>query len=224
MNFNIANNCQIEPHKFLDDLYMLVETHGDKSFVDVGAYDGIDGSNTSCLAEKYWPGLMIEANKQSYNKCKQLYKDFPDINVINTAISNKRQKLDMTLSGPMSTLAIDNQPLMNRVKQRKFSLAKVQCQTLDDVLYEYEYEKIGVLSVDVEGYEYKVLEGFDIQKFRPSLCIIECHEGTNPSTQEISEFYQKELVDNINKYFAKNDYSKIYCDHINNIYIDEYIR
>lgn len=59
MNFNIYKTCQLN-HSFYQQL--LTHYFDDKPgyFVDVGANDGLECSNTSCLVEAGWNGIMIE--------------------------------------------------------------------------------------------------------------------------------------------------------------------
>lgn len=54
-------------------------------FVDVGAYDGVESSNTYALELAGWKGICIEPNKQAYEKLIQVRKCF----AINTAAVSK---------------------------------------------------------------------------------------------------------------------------------------
>jgi Methyltransferase FkbM domain len=50
---------------------------------------------------------------------------------------------------------------------------EVQVVTLDDILAQADNPRIDFLSIDVEGNDLQVLRGFDIQRHRPQLIIIE---------------------------------------------------
>jgi FkbM family methyltransferase len=55
----------------------------------------------------------------------------------------------------------------------------VVVRTLDDILSEARAPTpIDLLSVDVEGHEIEVLEGFDFERWRPRLVLIEDHIAT----------------------------------------------
>ena len=54
------------------------------SFCEFGASDGISSSNTfNLVKERNFTGLLIEADKDRYNKCVENYKSYPDIKVCN---------------------------------------------------------------------------------------------------------------------------------------------
>lgn len=58
-------------------------------FVEFGAYDGITMSNTRCLWEKGWSGVMIEPDKDTFVKLKQNYHNDSRVLCINTWVSFK---------------------------------------------------------------------------------------------------------------------------------------
>lgn len=69
-----------------------------------------------------------------------------------------------------------------------------------------------VMSIDVEGYEWQVVQNFPIQQWEPSLVIVELHD-TNPEYQE--EWPSNNLVAS---YFRDNRYEVLYKDFSNTVY------
>lgn len=55
------------------------------SFIDLGAYDGADYSNTACLAERGWPGVCVDASPDAVAACATRYAGRPDVTVIAAA-------------------------------------------------------------------------------------------------------------------------------------------
>jgi hypothetical protein len=59
---------------------------------------------------------------------------------------------------------------------RVASIIQVPTRTLDSILEEAEVSvPIDLLSIDVEGHETEVLQGFDFSRWRPQLILIEDH-------------------------------------------------
>jgi hypothetical protein len=56
-------------------------------FVDVGAYDGVQMSNTFALAKKGWGGIEIEANPQFFPHLEKNLSPYPNVQVINQRIT-----------------------------------------------------------------------------------------------------------------------------------------
>jgi FkbM family methyltransferase len=80
--------------------------------------------------------------------------------------------------------------------------------TMNDLLKDRKVEKIDFLSMDINGGEPTALKGFDIQRFRPDLVMIEVHQRNQ---KPISEYFEKngyERIDAYLEYDAVNWYYK----------------
>jgi FkbM family methyltransferase len=128
-------------------------------FVDVGAYDGIESSNTYFLEQKGWKGICIEANVDVF---QLLIKNRKSIN-INEAVTDRK-----------GVCMFDTDRIGgNRV---------VSCNTLNNILKENLFPKeIDYLSLDIEGHELPVLESIDFNTWEIKLITVEHNlylEGT----------------------------------------------
>lgn len=134
----------------------VTEFYKDKKngfYVDLGAYDGIQTSNTYFFEESLnWSGICVEANPQIFNRLVQNRKS---IN-LNYAVNNYSG--ECFFSGDR----------ISDIGQ------KVKCQTLEKILEENNCPKIiDYLSMDIEGFEFIVLENFDFDKYEIGLMTIE---------------------------------------------------
>src|SRR3990172_6228246 len=90
---------------------------------------------------------------------------------------------------------------------------EVEVDTLTHMLAVRDWPaRYDVLVVDVEGAEIDVLNGYDLQRWRPTLAIIETHEkidSSKLSTRAVP----------IGEYFAGHDYAKVHSDSINTLYV-----
>lgn len=55
---------------------------GQGSFLDLGCYDGATYSNTAALADRGWPGILVDASPDAIAACAQRYMGRDDITVI----------------------------------------------------------------------------------------------------------------------------------------------
>jgi len=141
-------------------------------FIDVGAFDGVDHSNTYLLEKKYlWNGILIEANPNLH----------PNIEKTRTAKlvksacyseSGLELNFKITANSSISTLEIcDGQDLYDRSASK---LLKVQTQTLQDIIDESNAPNIiDFVSIDVEGAELSVLNGINFNKSQINCFCIE---------------------------------------------------
>lgn len=208
--YKTSSSCQINN---LSNLYL--EKFGYKNngtFVEVGASDGYYSSNTYGLIEAGWNGLCIEPNIYSYELLVKRYKDNNNIKTLQFGIG-KEGKANLVMAGALSTTSTEQ---YNKYKELAWlptieGEITIDMHPLDAVLLENNIHKnFEVLVVDTEGTEYDVLKTFSIDKWMPTMCIVEVHEN--------HQYHIGNNVKEINDYFEVAGYDKIYSDQINNIY------
>jgi len=208
MRYTPRADCQIPTLARIYEQY-LPEAPG--RFVEVGAADGVSVSNTVFLAETGWTGLYIEPHPESVKLCLANHAQHPNVTVVNVAISSFMGEADLFDIGECSTLVWDKSAVDWGGKQdRKF---RVKVTTLDMLLDSLRWQPgFDLLVIDVEQNELKVLTGFDIRRWQPSLVIIEAHEQ-DPAPERNCKALP------ITLWFDKYGYRKIYADHINSIFL-----
>lgn len=214
MTYQMLSDCQI-PN--LSDIY--VEHFGDKigTFVEVGAFDSKSFSNTWGLAIAGWSGLYIEPVAESYLLGLSNHAKHPNIWHLNTAIGSTEGTVKISVGGPLSTTKqemIDLFATFGWAKDHHSgNWVQVRMTTLDKALAESSIEHMDLLVIDVEGAELDVLKGFSIAGYLPRLVIIELHD-INPNYQARSNDFEL-----IKQYFADANYTPIYKDQTNTIYL-----
>ena len=129
-------------------------------YLDIGAYDGIESSNTFALEQAGWEGLCVEPNKEAFDK---LVRNRSSVNVnVAAHFYNGDTQFDGMRTGAVGET--------------------VQCRTLKDILQvKHAPAIIDYLSIDVEGAEMAVLKGMDFDKYHVRMITIEHNaylEGT----------------------------------------------
>lgn len=70
-----------------EQAFILEHFKGEKGrFLDIGAFDGATFSNTRALAELGWGGVLVEPSPESFLALKRLYRDRPDVTLVNALI------------------------------------------------------------------------------------------------------------------------------------------
>jgi FkbM family methyltransferase len=177
-----------EPGRFfgLDNLeeHLLPHVRGRRgTFVELGAFDGVDQSNTAWLeANRGWRGILIEPIPEAYEQC---VRNRPLATVVNCAcVSDQYSEpmVEMVYSGLMSIVrgarSSDETDeawisLGEELQELERYTCSVPARTLTAVLDEHRLRCIDLLSLDVEGYEIEVLKGFDLERFRPRHIVVE---------------------------------------------------
>ena len=141
-------------------------------YVDVGCQHPIKNNNTYLLFKKGWNGLNIDLDKDNidlFNVAR------PNDQNINVAISNKIGETDLYFYHKKSPINTIDKKTSDYQKASISEIKKIKTNTLTNIIKNSKYKnsKIDLLSIDVEGHEREVLEGFDFSICRPDVIVIE---------------------------------------------------
>jgi FkbM family methyltransferase len=148
--------------------------------VEVGAFDGKQCSNTYAFETLGWDCVLIEPDPEMAERCLQ---NRPCSRVIQAAIGPasavgtivfNRVRTAADWSGMMS-FTDGNQDHLEKCRRMgaKIEEVNVPYRSLNDVLAGLE-SPVDFVSIDVEGHELNVLDGFDLERFRPEVIMTEC--------------------------------------------------
>lgn len=154
-------------------------------YVDIGANDPVALSNTKRFYDRGWSGLCIEPNPQKYVElCQQRPRDI----ILNIGIS------DVYGHEPFFVLDHDSVSTFDLKTAKETNLERgtkiqdtlgITIKRLEAVLPTYlDGTPIDFMSIDVEGYEMKVLSSNDWTKYRPKVIVIEI----NNNPQQILDY------------------------------------
>ena len=144
-------------------------------YVDVGCYHPIHRNNTYLLYKQNWRGINIDVSQFSVELFDHLRPD--DLNY-NCAVSNKNETVKLFFQKELSQLSTIENDQAKKVFQGNIKEKEIQAFTLDEILNRDKYKnvKIDFLNIDVEGADFKVLDGLSFQKFNPELICVEIHD------------------------------------------------
>lgn len=140
-------------------------------FVDVGANEPEEGSQSWRFEQAGWNGVLIEPQPKLAQRLAQSRRA-PVVAAACSAPENAGNTMTLYLSGPHSSL----KPELAVVGSAVQGAIEVPVRTLDDILVDAKAPSpIDFVSIDVEGHGVEVLRGFDIARWRPRLILIEDH-------------------------------------------------
>lgn len=131
----------------------------DGFFIELGAMDGIQYSNTLFFEKELnWRGVLIEPTQQ-YNF---LEKNRPLAHNFNLAVSEKEGEIEFLGNGALGGM-IHTMPDWHKFgwhldKQNSY---KVKSKPISKILENLNIERVDFFSIDVEGGEIEVLKTFD---------------------------------------------------------------
>jgi FkbM family methyltransferase len=183
-------------------------------YVDVGANHPIIDSVTKHFYDKGWHGINIEPNKRLY---ELLTNDRPrDIN-INAGISSKPGRLAFREYVIGSGLSTFSSQIKDQYSSKTSKLTdsykdyQVKVVRLEDIFSQNAKDVlINFLKIDVEGFEYEVIESNDWKKYRPQVLCIEANHIVKDWRPLMKKYkYTKVYFDGLNEYYVANEYPDI---------------
>ena len=161
-----------------EDLF-LMDYFKDKSkgfYIDIGCYHPIKYSNTALLFQKGWNGINIDMNVASIDLFNIIRPN--DINIC-ASLSDKDENVfayyDHFFSPINSLKEKFSDFASNNISFRKHKKYEVKTTTFDKIIKTkgISIPKIDFLNIDVEGVDLEVLQGFNLDKYKPELICIE---------------------------------------------------
>lgn len=182
--------------------------------IEIGAYDGVICSNTYFFEKLGWDCLVVEPIPEL---CEAIRRRRQCI-VANVAISDRNGETDFFIAEKAEILSTleTRKEITNRIDSEggKLKKIRVKTQTLESLLNETGFSvHIDFVSIDVEGHEFHVLQGFPFHTISPKILIIE--DNTTNHNLAINNYlsnfgYIRFKRTGCNDWYAKsNDYSII---------------
>ena len=178
--------------------------------IDIGAGLGTERSNTYYFEKKYWTCLCIEPNPNLYNHMR-MYRRL----ALNLACSNHDKKsapfhvyvVDQNNQEAISSLVVDQRLVESHkgIINETYKI-EVEVKKLDTILSRINIEKIDFLSIDTEGTELEVLQGFDLEKWKPKLLVVENNFNDTKINEYLSQFgYILSERIGVNDFYLRSD-------------------
>jgi FkbM family methyltransferase len=168
------------------DLFVLAELgfKRDGFFVEFGATNGIDVSNSYLLEKKFgWDGILAEPARMWHAKLAENRSASIETKCVWKS-SGDTLSFNETKNGDLSTLEAYSARDMHSQRRVSGKRYDVDTISLTDLLDKYDAPKtIDYLSIDTEGSEYEILKTFDfsLYKFR----VITCEHNFTPMREHI---------------------------------------
>lgn len=174
-------------------------------FLDVGCWDWKEGSTTLYLEERLgWSGLAVDAQSQvreGYEKHR------PRTRFFNYIVTDQAGGLgQLYVADQISSINPDHVEQFPGAQWYRAEPLDVPTITLDALLTRSGVQRIDFLSMDIEGAEPKALAGFDIQKYKPRLVVIESSPQVQQAILAYFTAHGYERIDEYLKHDAVNWY------------------
>ena len=175
-------------------------------YIDVGCHHPFLNNHSYLLYKSGWVGINIDIDYNSIDMFNFFRKK--DVN-IQTAVTDHKGEVDLFFYHNRAAKNTISKEFGSGAKEKK----KINSDTLNNIIENSKFKnsKIDFVSIDVEGNEMNVLNGFNLKKYKPKLILL---EFILPNKKE---FYEKDINEITNsevyKFLIKNEYKLINWNH-----------
>ena len=172
--YSAANNLDKKLEKYLN--------YKNGFYIEIGANDGIEQSNTLFLEKKYnWTGMLIEPSEKFEKLIKNRKNKNFFYNEACCSFSNRNKKIKF-LNLNLMTIALNLSQNINikkhiyygKKREKNNYIFYKQGTPLNNLLISSNAPKIiDFFSLDVEGSELEVLKGIDFNKYKFKFILVE---------------------------------------------------
>ena len=204
---SVNQSYSVSPYSQINqDLDVLEYLNYNKNgyFIDIGATDGIAGSNSYLLEKEYgWNGICIEPQNDFYNKLIKNRSCHTDNSLL---FSKKGKEFDFSNAKELGGITEYISDMYKYAKESE-QVKKIS-ETLNNILIKYNAPyNIDYMSLDTEGTELEILKGIDFDTYTFSILNVE-HNSIEPARTNIRNFLENKNY----KFYKENDDGRIVVD------------
>lgn len=172
--------------------FTFLESNGvslTKTFLDLGAYDGLDLSNSRRLMELGWSGMCVEPHPEIYKKLIANCNDFAPVKFCPYAIGEKNGFAQFNANDTYYSTLKESE--LKRWENHNFNFSPITVEVLD---FKTFYNKVSFfktydfISIDCEGLDYEILTQINLDEVG---CYMVCVETNGKETEKYIEYINK---------------------------------
>jgi FkbM family methyltransferase len=159
---------------FEQDIILNYFNEDKGTFLDIGAYDGKNLSNTHALALLDWQGVTVEPSDNVYPALEKLYKDNDNVECHKTCIGDFNGEIEFFDSGGDAiSSTMQSETFKWEQAGVKFTPTVSPIITVEELLKRSKYKKFDFISIDTEGTNYEILQQINPEELGVQMLCIE---------------------------------------------------
>ncbi len=179
--------CGLGTRTERDFLFSLAKRQKDVFFVEIGANDGVSGDFLYYFVKKHkWRGVALEPLPDIFARLQHTYRSDNNVVLLCAALAERDGAVKFYRVQPgkgvpeicdqlgsfSRDVIVSHKRLFPGI-ERCIAEVEVRAVCFDTLTRQFGIDKIDVIAIDTEGYDFEVLKQIDFQRFRPGVVIYE---------------------------------------------------
>jgi len=143
------------------------------TFMQIGAFDGVgDDDLRELVFTHHLRGVLIEPQPVAFARLQNTYRDQPQVRLLQAAVAEREgtRELFCRRGGISMAASFDRGHLRRHgVADRNIDTQLVACHTVESALRAAGLERVDLVQIDAEGYDWPIIQSIDLAKLRPRI-------------------------------------------------------
>ncbi len=183
------------------------------TYLDIGAYDPIELSNTYLFYLQGSRGVCIEPDP---HQCQKIKLHRPEDKCLNIGIGKKKSEpKDFYVMSNKTLSTFSKSTALQLAKESQYAIAdiiKIPLNSINQIISDHFNDSLDLISLDTEGIDEQILTSMNFSNSRPKVF---CVETINFLASDA-----KHKTSAISSFMSNNGYTQYAHTHINTIFID----
>jgi FkbM family methyltransferase len=143
------------------------------TFLQIGAYDGQADDDLRDLVVRYGlRGVLVEPQPAAFARLRETYRDQPQVTLLQAAIADREGMRDLYCRrGDASMAASFDAGHLRRhgIPSAEIIGLPVVCHTVESALRAAGLERVDLIQIDAEGYDWPIMRSIDFARIQPAI-------------------------------------------------------
>jgi FkbM family methyltransferase len=171
-------------------LRAFAESYPEAYFIEIGANDGEQWDHLRpFILSRQWRGIMVEPLPYAFERLRRNYDGLDRVALENVAIADDDGPLAFYYPGPLGAEeevpewydglgSRSRETLLRHADlipdlERRIVRIQVPCMSFESLCSKHRVEKLDLLLIDTEGYEYEIVKRIDLEAHHPRVLVYE---------------------------------------------------
>jgi FkbM family methyltransferase len=143
------------------------------TFLQIGAFDGMSDDDLRGLVVAHQlQGVLVEPQPLAFARLQEVYRDQPQVTLLEAAIAEREGVRDLYCPRGVAGMTAS----FDRAHLRKHGIADdeivaqpVACHTIESALRAGGLERVDLIQIDAEGYDWPIIRSIDFASIHPQI-------------------------------------------------------
>jgi FkbM family methyltransferase len=157
----------------------LMSREPDIFFLQIGAHDGISYDPIHDYVKRFhWKGLLVEPQPAIFAKLRENYREETQLLFENSAVAQQDGAIELHCFENAN--AEDHASMLTSTRKHYLAMngdghrgalktITVPALTLESLLSKHRVERVNLLQIDTEGFDFEIIKMIDFQRMKPEI-------------------------------------------------------